>query len=228
MPIEMTEDNDSVKLAPGRVMPYLKKSDVKDFCRTVQKVPWMFNTTENSKRASTYVSGLDILWNEDNGLPFKIFFGCVGIESNGRLGSVERYGGDVAEVLPNAFSGDVLLLPGETSSFYIGKQSTYDDSVSTYTETTSSSVNNRTAMLEPRGIAVISVVIAALCITLYCFYRKSSPSTVFSRKADSATASNESNENRRVETTQNEPNSETDSNEADETLPLQISDTPEV
>jgi hypothetical protein len=171
---------------------------------------------------------LDVLWNENDGFPFKIFFGCVGIESNGRLGSVERYGGEVDEVLPGAFSGDVLLLPGEANSFYIGTQSTFDDSVSNYTETTSSSDIKRTVMLEPRGIAVISVVIAALCIILYCFYRKPSPSTVSSRKSNSATPSDESNENRRAETTQNEPNSETDSNEADETLPLQISNTPEV
>eukprot|EP00536_Pseudo-nitzschia_multiseries_P014426 jgi/Psemu1/310949/fgenesh1_kg.699_\ len=74
---------------------------------------------------STLVTGLEVLWNEEDGTPDRIFFGCRGKESAGRLGSVDRDGTNLREMMKGAYSGDVVLLPRELDPITIAPTTSF-------------------------------------------------------------------------------------------------------
>ena len=178
MPIEMTESGDSVRQISGeKEIQLLDRFQVASFCDTGQIFSPLSNSTEWTKRKSNYVSGLDILWNEEDGTPFKGFFGCVGIEGNGRLGSIDWYGGQLVEVLPDAFSGDVLLLPGNQISLGTMPSppsggSMWDTDTDTNTIIAPRNDNEKRSSLRIIVPIVIGVVIACVCLAFYGFYKK--------------------------------------------------------
>ena len=205
MPIEMTENGESVRTI-GNEIRVLSRAQVASFCDTGQVFEKISNSTENSKRKSKYVGGLDILWNEEDGTPYKVFFGCVGIEKNGKLGSVDWYGGNVVEALPGAYSGDVLLLPGKPVP--LGREASPTTSSGDHTPDfhvviTSAGDDKKKSSIEPRGLTIICLLMTVICVvvyavgvTLFGIHRNRSSSMASSSKSKSTITSSENDDNR--------------------------------
>ena len=163
IPISLTEDASSTYVTvTGDEEIFLTEEHVQSFCvypdatLAAQKQPFY-------KYKSTIATGLDVVWNEEDGTPQKIYFGCWGFRQAGRLGSVEKDGANLIDVLPGAHSGDVIFLPRELA-------------VSTVRtplegEMPSSFDLNRTTNGVFYGLAIAGVLFVAGA-ALYGFYKK--------------------------------------------------------
>ena len=110
MPIEVTEDGDSVYVTvTGDQETFLTEHQVSSFCVPGDEA----ELDPDSRGSTTIATGLEVLWNEEDGTPQRIFFGCYGMLSNGKLGSVDKNGANLNQMLPGAYSGDVVFLPRE-------------------------------------------------------------------------------------------------------------------
>jgi hypothetical protein len=118
MPISVKEDIASVYVeAEGDPEIFLTNVQVKAFCTLgiVSKTSDAFY-----KRKTTVVTGLDVIWNEEDGTPDRIFFGCYGQEGgNGNFGSVDRNGDNLIRMLAGAYPGAVIFLPQELESMML-------------------------------------------------------------------------------------------------------------
>lgn len=113
MQISVTEDQNSVYVkVVSEPEIFLREEQVTEFCAPVREAKVESGQVYFAE-TSTLVTGLDVLWDDSNGTPERIFFGCYGQQSDGKLGSVDRGGTNLREMLKGAYAGDVLLLPRE-------------------------------------------------------------------------------------------------------------------
>ena len=118
MPISVEEDAASVYIeAEGDPEIFLTNIKVKEFC-TLDSFSKISNTIY--ERQTTVVTGLDVIWNEEDGTPDRIFFGCYGQEGgHGNFGSVDRNGDNLIQMLPGAYPDSVIFLPQELKSMML-------------------------------------------------------------------------------------------------------------
>jgi hypothetical protein len=184
MPIEVTEDGDSVYVTvTGDQETFLTEDQVSSFCVPGDEVEPKTLQEPNFRFKSTVATGLEVLWNEEDGTPQRIFFGCYGMKSNGKLGSVDKDGANLNQMLPGAYSGDVVLLPRELDS-----ASMLGGGVSR-TAVTSSKHDSIIASPQSYAIAIMGVLLV-VGIALYGFYKKRFSSPSSSRSFYSTTANN--------------------------------------
>ncbi len=174
MPIKVTEDAQSTYVTvTGEEETFLTEEQVKQFCVTGEDVRAETMREVYFEQKTTLVSGLDVAWNEDDGTPEKIYFGCSGYYSVGNLGSVEKDGTNLIDLVPGAHAGDVVFLPQELDPSAVR--------IPLEGEMTTSSVNGLFSSLGkiPSGDLYGIVVSSALLVTgivLYSFYKKRFPS----------------------------------------------------
>jgi len=189
MPIQVTEDEETVRVTvTGDQEQFLTEEQVDEFCVPGSEVDRATLNEYGFAVKSKTVTGLDVLWDED-GTPRRIFFGCWGINSCGRLGSIDKGGGRLTEMLPGAYSGDVILLPRELDSATRGGT----DSMAAVT----SSNNGLTAS---KNLYEIGIPISLLltCIALYGVYKKRFSFRLSSGMSYSSTSNINSSECRRA------------------------------
>ena len=190
MSIDMTEDNDSTYFTvTGDSQYLLNNTQVTTFCAPTREVTQKDLETIHFIQKTSIVTGLDVVWNEKDGTPDRIFFGCFGWHSDGRLGSVDGNGENLIEVFPGAYSGDVMLLPAELDSADVRESLRPDIS--------KSSDQLRTiSILKPNGAPIIAIVLVS-CLALYVFYKKRYSSLASSSSLFTATFKGKENEGRR-------------------------------
>lgn len=173
MPIEVTEDAQSTYVTvTGDEETFLTEEQVHDFCVTSKDATYETQQEPDFKEKTTLVSGLDVVWNEEDGTPERIFFGCSGYKSVGNLGSVEKGGANLIDAVPGAHAGDVVFLPRELG---ISTVRTPLKGELTTTKGGFSSLNKIPAG-DFYGVAVVGVLLV-VCIALHSFYKKRFPSS---------------------------------------------------
>lgn len=164
MPITVTEDINSVYVkVSGETETFLKKIQVKSFCVPGDEVPKEDLGKYNYRKKSNLVTGLDILWNEQDGTPDRIFFGCWGGIGNGKVGSVDWGGKNLVQMLQGAYAGDVILLPPSLDPT-AGSPLT-----ASYTSRTASS-NSTIQQSESYTVTIVAVLV--VCVSSYIFYKR--------------------------------------------------------
>ncbi|OEU19366.1 hypothetical protein FRACYDRAFT_216868 [Fragilariopsis cylindrus CCMP1102] len=118
MPISVEEDDASVYIvAEDDPEIFLTNVQVKAFC-TLDNLSKISNAIY--ERQTTVVTGLDVIWNEEDGTPDRIFFGCYGQEGgHGNFGSVDRNGDNLIQMLPGAYPDSIIFLPQELKSMML-------------------------------------------------------------------------------------------------------------
>lgn len=163
MPIMVTEDADSVYVSvTGEEEWFLTVHHVSEFCVGGPEAKKHHIQKDDEK--ANVVSGLDVVWDEDNGTPQRIYFGCWGHESNGRLGSVDRNGANLRDMLPGAYPGEVILVPRELDW-------EIKDSPLGAVSRTISSGHSSTIASSP-GIAIVVGSLLIVGVALYGIYKK--------------------------------------------------------
>ena len=180
MPIEVTEDGDSVYVTVnGDEETFLEEYQVYSFCIPGDETDLQFSHEFNFPRKTAVATGLEVVWNEEDGTPQRIFFGCFGPKSVGRLGSVDKNGANLSQMLPGAYSGDVVFLPRE-----LDPASMLGGGVSRTAATSSISASSQSY-----AIAIVGVLLV-VAIALFGFYKKRFSFSSSSRSFYSTTANN--------------------------------------
>lgn len=159
MSITVTEDTDSIYFnVNGDPEIFLTQAQAKYFCAP----------------GTSVITGLDVLWNEDDGTPERIFFGCEGGQSVGNLGSVDGDGKNLRQMMKGANSGDVVLLPRELDSTTMAPIVNNNHAATpTSSSTTQTYLSSNVKTITPQyyyGIA--AMVLFAVSVASYTFYRK--------------------------------------------------------
>ena len=157
-----------VELA-GKSQMFLSKEQTAAFCRVedatapVAAHAWKWRTT--------FVTGLDVQWDDFNGTPERIFFGCWGGTGGyGNFGSVQKNGDNLRRVMSGAHAEAVLFLPQELEGTINPPEPIpIDNSRSSVNEAreaeaalANGSVSNSRTLVA--GLAMIAV---ALCLAIY-------------------------------------------------------------
>ena len=172
----------------GEVKYLMNETQVHSFCAPTDESINPAKKVHNFDKKSRIVTGLDVLWNEKDGTPRRIFFGCYGFHRDGRLGSVDGDGENLIEMFPGAYSGDVALLPRELHTENVRESLLPDASIA-------ASSNQMMISLKPNVATVIGFFVVA-CITSYGFHRKYASSSISFRSLYSTTASDKNNKRR--------------------------------
>jgi len=183
MPITVTEDKDILYLKTnGGPETILTESQVKSFCKPGKA--YLSEVAENDSQdshhrepqfeeRSTLVTGLDVLWNEEDGTPDRIFFGCRGGDTIGRLGSVDRDGRNLREMLKGAYSGDVVLLPRKLDPITMAPMTPFGNSdahsVTPYRTKLSSKIFTQ------QSFGISAAIFFVGCMISYAFFWKNMP-----------------------------------------------------
>ena len=183
MSITVTEDTDSVYFnIIGDPEIFLTQAQAKYFC--APGIP--------------LITGLDVLWNEDDGIPERIFFGCEGGQSAGNLGSIDGDEKNLRQMMKGANSGDVVLLPRELDSTTMAPIVNNDhEATPTSSSATQTHLSSNTKTIAPQyyyGIA--TMILFVVSIASYTFYKKRHPS--LSTRSYQMTSNNNNFEQRRA------------------------------
>lgn len=168
MPIEVTEDAQSTYVTvTGDEETFLTEEQVHEFCVTSNDASSSTLKEPNFEDRTTLVSGLDVVWNEEDGTPERIFFGCSGYKSIGNLGSVEKGGANLIDAVPGAHAGDVVFLPREL------ELSTVRTPLTSELPTTKGRFSslNKIPAGDFYGVAVAAALLV-IGIALHTFYKK--------------------------------------------------------
>lgn len=178
MPISVKEDVASVYVeAEGDPEIFLTNVQVKAFCTL-----GIASKTSDARyaRKTTVVTGLDVIWNEEDGTPDRIFFGCYGQEGgNGNFGSVDRNGDNLIRMLAGAYPGAVIFLPQGLKSMMLQGPSSAGGRGGIIT------VSNIVISTQSFIVVIIGLFV---CIVSYMFVktRRSHPSRQFSPTSSSS------------------------------------------
>ena len=174
MPISVTEDSndDSVYVMPqGEEEIVLTEDQVHSFCRLgdADRTKHM-----NWDRKTTLVTGLEVVWNEDDTedsnaggtTPERIIFGCYGGEGgNGNFGSIDiRDGAMPVQIMNGAYPGAVLFVPHELeSSIYHSA-----DDAGAGSSGASSTIFQKYKILSTQSCSMV-IAFLLVCIASYTF-----------------------------------------------------------
>ena len=182
IPIELIEDADSTYVTvTGEEETYLNEDQTREFCGYTPDATAALKQEPFFNQKTEVATGLDVVWNEEDGTPQRIFFGCFGHKSAGRIGSVEKDGENLMDALPGAYSGDVVFVPRELEVSAVR--------VPLKGEVQSSFNLDKTNIISlVVGLAITSVFVAA-GLALYNLYQKRYPSPSRSAYPPSGTSS---------------------------------------
>jgi hypothetical protein len=89
---------------------FLTLPQVQSFCKLQDSSIKSKHRSSHFERVTTVATGFDVMWNNQDGSPERIFFGCWGNEGgNGNFGSVNATG-TLVQTLTGAYPGSILLL----------------------------------------------------------------------------------------------------------------------